>query len=71
MAAAFTVSGPGFEPRPVESAGVGTSLAITVATRLDEAGTVYVKNAEGYAVVRVERDSDGNLDIFSNGKEAS
>jgi hypothetical protein len=38
-------------------------VAITVATRLDAEGTVYVRDAKGEPYGHVERDEDGVLHV--------
>lgn len=54
----FTVSGPGIDRR-VPSSGVGLSLATTRASREQAAATFVVRDADGNAVGRAERDEFG------------
>jgi hypothetical protein len=55
---AFTVSGPGVD-KPTPSPAVGVSLALTHAGRARTEATFYVRDREGRALYRVERDSLG------------
>ena len=62
-AAAFTVSGPDTD-KSYESAGAATSAAITVASRAKFPVTLYVRDADGEIVARVESDGRGNVQTY-------
>lgn len=65
-AGAFTVSGPGIDRNGYQSGSVALSAAITLAT--GEA-TMYVRDGNGDAFGRVERDTDGSLTIIRLGED--
>lgn len=60
---AATVSGPGVD-RGYESPAVALSAAITFAGRARDETTMYVREADGTAYGRVERDDTGSLAIY-------
>ena len=58
----FTVSGPSID-KAYETAGVAMSAAITFAEHSKTAVTLYVRDAHGDVLVRVERDEHGHTTV--------
>ena len=69
QAAQFTVSGPQAE-RKAESSEAGISVATTLALRLDEEGSYYVRDKAGEIYGRADRDEHGVVRTYRI-KEAS
>lgn len=63
-ASGYTVSGPGIDRRSPEP-GPALSLAITLASKLHVAGSVYVRDNAGTFVGRAERDDLGNIAVYT------
>lgn len=61
----FLVTGPGCEGRRSPAAGPALSLALTLASRLGEEGSFYVRSPEGACLHRVDREPDGLIRVRS------
>lgn len=63
----YTVSGPGIDRRSPD-AGPALSLAITLAGKVAEGETVYVRDPQGNACGRVENHGHGHLHVYGRSR---